>query len=211
MGAPAHSRARNITATHPEDLAAELSLGSVSDAFDVIVGGPPCQAFARVGRPKLREIDAHPQAFRHDPRARLYLEYLRYVEAFQPLAIMMENVPDVLNHGGQNIAEEICEVLEQKGMSPLHAAERRLLRRAADARTMFLIGYRREFADRMSSSRHRRTGLICLRAMKARGRSRSNSVNGCATRRTTMSSHPKPPRAAARSYRRTGNRRSSAD
>ena len=29
----------------------------------------------------------------------------------------MENVPDVLNHGGQNIAEEICEVLEEKGMS----------------------------------------------------------------------------------------------
>jgi hypothetical protein len=27
----------------------------------------------------------------------------------------MENVPDVLNHGGQNIAEETCEALEDKG------------------------------------------------------------------------------------------------
>ena len=53
--------------------------------------------------------------FKHDPRARLYQEYLRYVDAFQPLAVLMENVPDVLNHGGQNIAEEICEVLEDKG------------------------------------------------------------------------------------------------
>lgn len=110
-----HSQARDIITTHPEDLAAELDLGPVADAFDVIVGGPPCQAFARVGRPKLREIDAHPQAFRHDPRARLYQEYLRYVDAFQPLAVLVENVPDVLNHGGQNIAEEICEVLEEKG------------------------------------------------------------------------------------------------
>ena len=29
--------------------------------------------------------------------------------------MLVENVPDVLNHGGQNIAEEICEVLEEKG------------------------------------------------------------------------------------------------
>ena len=29
---------------------------------------------SRVGRPKLREIDDHPQAFIHDPRSRLYLK-----------------------------------------------------------------------------------------------------------------------------------------
>ncbi|MDR3440596.1 DNA cytosine methyltransferase [Telmatospirillum sp.] len=110
-----HSQARDITKIQPEQLATELELGPVADAFDVIVGGPPCQAFARVGRPKLREIDAHPQAFRHDPRARLYQEYLRWVDVIQPLAVLVENVPDVLNHGGQNIAEEICEVLEGKG------------------------------------------------------------------------------------------------
>jgi DNA (cytosine-5)-methyltransferase 1 len=59
-----HSRAGDIPNTSPEDLAAELGMGPVADAVDVIVGGPPCQAFARVGRPKLREIDEHPQAFR---------------------------------------------------------------------------------------------------------------------------------------------------
>ena len=111
-GDPRHAVSRDIITLKPEALAAELNLGPVASAIDVLVGGPPCQAFARVGRSKLREIDAHPQAFKHDPRARLYLEYLHYVEAFKPLAILMENVPDVLNHGGQNIAEETCEVLE---------------------------------------------------------------------------------------------------
>jgi DNA (cytosine-5)-methyltransferase 1 len=134
-GDPRHSQARDITATRPEDLAAELELGPVPDSVEVIVGGPPCQAFARVGRPKLREIDAHPQAFRHDPRARLYQEYLRYVTAFHPLAVLVENVPDVLNHGGQNIAEEICEVLAEKGyVCGYTLAERRVLRRPANAR-----------------------------------------------------------------------------
>lgn len=114
-GDPRHAVARDITQLSPEKLVEELQLGSVGSAVDIIVGGPPCQAFARVGRSKLREIDEHPEAFKHDPRAKLYLKYLEYVDAFRPLALLMENVPDVLNHGGQNIAEETCEVLRGKG------------------------------------------------------------------------------------------------
>lgn len=110
-----HALPRDIISLSPEQLAEDLGLGSVHSSVDVIVGGPPCQAFARVGRSKLREIDEHPEAFKHDPRARLYLEYLHYVDAFRPLALLMENVPDSLNHGGQNIAEETCEVLRSKG------------------------------------------------------------------------------------------------
>jgi DNA (cytosine-5)-methyltransferase 1 len=140
-----HSLPRDITQLTPESLASELGLGPIGSEIDVLVGGPPCQAFARVGRSKLREIDEHPEAFKHDPRARLYMEYLRYVAAFQPLAILMENVPDVLNHGGKNIAEETCEVLEAKG----YVARYTLLNAAFYGvpqmrERMFLIGYRRE-------------------------------------------------------------------
>jgi DNA (cytosine-5)-methyltransferase 1 len=37
------------------------------------------------------------------------------VRQFKPLAVLMENVPDVLNYGGHNISEEMCEVLETMG------------------------------------------------------------------------------------------------
>jgi DNA (cytosine-5)-methyltransferase 1 len=142
---PRHAVARDITVQSPEALTADLKLGPVASAIDVLVGGPPCQAFARVGRSKLREIDAHPQAFKHDPRARLYLEYLRYVEAFQPLTILMENVPDVLNHGGHNIAEEICEVLEEKGYVTRYTLLNASYYGVPQMRErMFLIGHRRE-------------------------------------------------------------------
>jgi DNA (cytosine-5)-methyltransferase 1 len=114
-GNAAHSVPRDITNLSPEGLAAKLGLGDVAYAFDVIVGGPPCQAFARVGRSKLREVEEHPEAFRHDPRARLYIEYLHYVEACAPLAVVIENVPDMLNHGGHNLADEIAELLTNKG------------------------------------------------------------------------------------------------
>lgn len=149
-GADEHSRARDICSPI-EQLVEDLGLGQPADACDLIVGGPPCQAFARVGRPKLREIDDHPSAYLHDPRARLYLQWLHYVDTCQPLAVLMENVPDVLNHGGQNIAEEVCEVLEQKGfvcgytlLNAAHYGVPQMRER------MFLIGYRREISERVT-------------------------------------------------------------
>ena len=149
-GTERHVKASDVS-TSPDVLSGEFGLGPVVDAFDVIVGGPPCQAFARVGRPKLREIDAHPQAFLHDTRARLFLEWLRYVETCQPLAVLMENVPDVLNHGGQNIAEEICEILEDKGYVCAYTLLNASFYGVPQMRErMFLVGYRREISNKVS-------------------------------------------------------------
>ncbi|QDL96767.1 DNA cytosine methyltransferase [Rhodopseudomonas palustris] len=107
--------ARDITKIDPDDLTSDLGLGPSKLAFDLIVGGPPCQAYARVGRAKLREVAEHPQAFKIDPRANLYLRYLHYVERLQPIALLMENVPDILNYGGHNIGQEIVEALDAMG------------------------------------------------------------------------------------------------
>ena len=107
-----HAQARDIIMTEPDALLHELELGGVESAIDVLVGGPPCQAFARVGRAKLREVAAHPEAFKLDDRAKLYVRYMDYIRALKPLAILMENVPDILNFGGHNIPAEMCEILE---------------------------------------------------------------------------------------------------
>ena len=150
-GADAHSRAIDITQTSPADLCLQLGLGTVASAFDIVVGGPPCQAFARVGRSKLREIEEHPEAFIHDPRAQLYKRYLEYVDAFQPLAVLMENVPDILNHGGQNIAEETCEVLEDKGYICGYTLLNAAFYGVPQMRErMFLMAYRRELGVQVS-------------------------------------------------------------
>lgn len=150
-GAPAHSEPIDITKTTPAALCLQLGLGPVAEAFDVVVGGPPCQAFARVGRSKLREIEEHPEAFIHDPRAQLYKKYLEYVDAFQPLAVLMENVPDILNHGGQNIAEETCEVLEAKGYTCGYTLLNAAFYGVPQMRErMFLMAYRHELATKIS-------------------------------------------------------------
>ena len=110
-----HAQAKDITETEPNELLEALRDFDGEAGVDVLVGGPPCQAYARVGRAKLREVAQHPTAFKIDPRANLYLRYLDYVEELQPLCIVMENVPDVLNFGGHNIAEEMSDVLEERG------------------------------------------------------------------------------------------------
>ena len=110
-----HSKPRDIIEVDPEELLGEFGFADFEDAIDVIIGGPPCQAYTRAGRAKLREIAQHPEAYLQDPRGNLYLHFLYYVRELKPVAILMENVPDSLNFGGHNIAEETCEVLNEIG------------------------------------------------------------------------------------------------
>ncbi len=110
-----HAWPKNILRLPPQPLLRELELRSEEKGVDLIVGGPPCPAYTRVGRAKLREVYQDPQAFKNDPRATLYVQYLEYVRALKPLALLMENVPEILNWGGHNLGEEICESLEDMG------------------------------------------------------------------------------------------------
>lgn len=118
----AHFKARDITKEDPASIFSDLGInGAVDEQVDVLVGGPPCQAFARVGRAKLRaeayrrkEDDAD-IAFLVDGRVNLWQRYLHYVRETKPLALLMENVPDILNHGGKNVAETVAEHLQNEG------------------------------------------------------------------------------------------------
>jgi DNA (cytosine-5)-methyltransferase 1 len=111
------SRARDIVQTVPIDYIKEVRAAADDPLreVDLVVGGPPCQAFARVGRAKLREIDEHPEAFLHDKRSGLYRHYLQFVEQLAPVGVMVENVPDVLNYGGLNVFETIAGALDEIG------------------------------------------------------------------------------------------------
>jgi DNA (cytosine-5)-methyltransferase 1 len=108
-----HTGSKNILHYAPQVLLDKLEKSSSEKGVDLIVGGPPCPAFTRIGRAKLREVRQHPEAFKHDPRARLYLDYLKYVAELRPVALVMENVPDVLNWGGLNLGDVICSELER--------------------------------------------------------------------------------------------------
>lgn len=113
----AWSQPRDMEDCTASQLVSQLGLKtSAQESFDVLAAGLPCQAFARIGRSKLRAIaGGEEDAFQKDPRASLYRRFLRYVEDTQPLVIIIENVPDILNFGGHNVPEEICDTLEASG------------------------------------------------------------------------------------------------
>ena len=75
----------------------------------------PSTAFARIGRSKLRSVTGDERAFKNDARASLYRRFLEIVETARPLAIIVENVPDIMNFGGHNVPEEICQTLDALG------------------------------------------------------------------------------------------------
>jgi DNA (cytosine-5)-methyltransferase 1 len=141
----AHAAPRDITEIEPKQLLAGLGLDEPRLAIDVIAGGPPCQAYARVGRAKLREVAKHPEAFLRDPRSNLYLRFLHYVKELQPLVVLIENVPDALNHGGHNIAEETCEALNDLGYEARYTLLNSVFYGVPQMRErMFLLAYAKE-------------------------------------------------------------------
>lgn len=136
--------ARDITSVGPLDLTGQLGLDDGVDAVDVLIGGPPCQSYARVGRAKLREIADKPDAYKVDPRGNLYLRYIEFIRILAPLVIVMENVPDVLNYGGHNIAEETADALDGLGYECRYTLLNAVFYGVPQMRErMFLIAYHR--------------------------------------------------------------------
>ena len=72
--------------------------------IDILVGGPPCQAFSQV-RNHARLID--------DPRNELYREFVRILGKLEPRAFVMENVPGLEQMG---IKEQVLEDLAADGL-----------------------------------------------------------------------------------------------
>jgi DNA (cytosine-5)-methyltransferase 1 len=54
--------------------------------IDVIVGGPPCQGFSMAGKRQT-----------NDPRNSLFMEFVKYLDFFQPKLFVMENVMGILS------------------------------------------------------------------------------------------------------------------
>jgi DNA (cytosine-5)-methyltransferase 1 len=57
-----------------------------TNEYDLLAGGPPCQAFSILGRRNSLQ----------DPRGQLVFEYVRLVTEIQPRAFIFENVPGLL-------------------------------------------------------------------------------------------------------------------
>lgn len=77
---------------------------------DVIIGGPPCQGFSRIGRAKYRSLRPEDEVDPNlDQKNNLYRFFLEAVERLRPAAFVMENVPGMLRLGGVDHVERIVQ------------------------------------------------------------------------------------------------------
>lgn len=107
--------ADDITTTAPADLVAHISGVRTDEKVDIVIGGPPCQAFSRLGRAALWRLAEERGAHLTDPRAELYAHFLHYIQVLKPLAFVMENVKEIGRFGGRNVAHEIAVTAESLG------------------------------------------------------------------------------------------------
>lgn len=75
----------DIKAFDPSAIMSDV--GRKSGELDLLFGGPPCQAFSLIGKQK--SLD--------DERGMLLFQMIRYTEAFQPKAVLMEQVKGLLS------------------------------------------------------------------------------------------------------------------
>ncbi|MCW4001532.1 MAG: DNA cytosine methyltransferase [Candidatus Bathyarchaeota archaeon] len=57
-----------------------------NEKIDIIIGGPPCQAYSLVGRARSED------GMRSDPRNHFYVQYAKYLEKYKPKLFVFENV-----------------------------------------------------------------------------------------------------------------------
>lgn len=78
---------------------------------DLLIGGPPCQAFSTVGRAQ------DPNSMKNDPRNYLYKHYIEILEKINPKIFVFENVLGLLSSrpNGKYIFPLIIKEFQKKG------------------------------------------------------------------------------------------------
>lgn len=80
--------------------------------LDLIVGGPPCQAYSVRGR--------HGVDWQNDKRVSLYVQYGKFLREFQPKVFVFENVPGLLSANDGHYFNHLKEYFKEIGYETDH-------------------------------------------------------------------------------------------
>jgi DNA (cytosine-5)-methyltransferase 1 len=75
--------------------------------LDVIVGGPPCQAYSLIGRSRIDMSS--------DPRNKLYLIYIQFLKKYKPKFFVFENVRGIVSAGNGQYFNDLFLKLKRAG------------------------------------------------------------------------------------------------
>ncbi len=75
---------------------------------DIIIGGPPCQAYSMVGRARDKNMG-------QDQRNYLYKQYLKFLDRYQPKMFVFENVKGILTAQKGELFPQIISEMNELG------------------------------------------------------------------------------------------------
>lgn len=86
-------------------------------SVDLIIGGPPCQAYSILGRAikSAKDRELAPEEIIEDSRNFLYKMYCRFLNKYHPTMFVFENVPGILTAGKGKYFKNIQKYLRRLG------------------------------------------------------------------------------------------------
>lgn len=164
----------DMSRVSPQEIARQLRRSGIS-TIDLLVAGPPCQGFSRIGRGKLDSLADRVGAFKKDHRNGLYKKFLDFLEVLKPHSFLFENVLGILNLGGINVAEIVCEAAEEIGYNVSYTTLNSACYGVPQSRErVFIIGYKKSLGidPEFPRQKHDFHGHAKFFGMKLRGSSR---------------------------------------
>lgn len=92
-----------------DDIFKQIEEMSSNSQVDMIIGGPPCQAYSLLGR--------HRKEMEDDPRTLLYIQYGKFLKRFNPRVFIFENVPGLLSSKKGQHFSDLREYFNELGYS----------------------------------------------------------------------------------------------
>ena len=111
---------------------------------DVVIGGPPCQAYSVAGRAR-KNMDG-------DPRNFLYQYYIKFLKKYRPKMFVFENVPGILSAKNGEYLDKIFKAVRNAGYElSLPTNSQKFLNSKnfgvlQDRKRVIIVGWRKELA-----------------------------------------------------------------
>lgn len=109
---------------------------------DLIIGGPPCQAYSIVGRAR------DPKNMEEDPRNHLYKHYVKFLEKYNPKMFVFENVPGILSAKNGEYLDKIFKAVKKAGydvaIPPKKHLNSKFFGVLQDRKRVIIIGWKKE-------------------------------------------------------------------
>ena len=103
-----------------QSLFGKIDAAKGDGAIDLIVGGPPCQAYSLVGRASDK------RHMKGDPRNYLFKFYIKFLEKYQPKCFVFENVIGLLSAADEN-GKKYLDMMKEGFKAAGYAVDHRVI------------------------------------------------------------------------------------